>query len=1406
MLKRLYSFWQSGYSKLVLTLLLMLLGCCGQAQAGAAQRAILGRLDLSDWNLNERKTVSLVGDWEFYWGQLLTPADFTQTSQPALARYVSVPGSWIKYRLNGDPLPSDGFATYRLVIDAFPDQPLSLKLPFMSSAYKLWVNGRLLAENGQVGVSRSGETAQAKPLVVDIPPGSAPLELVVQISNFHHYRGGMRYPILIGEKEWIHKLEKMELGLIAFLVGCLVFIAFYHMLFFAMQRNDRTSYYFGIFSFFVLVRLFFVGPILLIRIFPDYNWEIALKIEYVTTALLAPIFASFMYSLYPKEMVDWVVRALSYVAYLYIAIICVTPGRTFTMLMPMFQYLMAIGLAYGVYVLIRAVRNRREGSVILLCAFLFCTFTIFNDLLLYRERLFTFDLSPWGVVALMVAIGHRLAVRSAKNYQEIEALSERLIELDRAKDDFMLRTSHELRTPLAGIIGIGQTMLADKDTSLTREQRMNLQLIVQSGQRLTRLVNNILDFERLRHGDITLKWEEVDLRQLVGVVFSLSQPLVGSKSIVLQNEVPENLPFVWADADRLEQILINLVANAVHYTHEGSVTVLAEDLEDVTRISVIDTGIGVAKDQLPYVFDPFQPIKGDSGIQISGTGLCLSIVRTLVDCHGGQLSFESEQGLGTMVSFTIPHRGTRGQRAEGVSQVERGKTRPRLASRGSLVEQTEERRTRPVTTEREAHFALAVGEDQTQAESAWEDLGAVRILLVEDEEINLVVMQSQLKRFRAAVDIARNGLDALRIIENNAMYDLVVIDVMMPHMNGYELCRRIREQYTLFELPIIVVTARNRSEEAAAAFAAGANDYLGKPFDRSEFLSRVYTILRLQKAVRHSMEMAQQYAAERSRREWTETMHNLTVTLSATLDTEEVCRQLLVMLRNEIACPLAGAWTTNSTGSPQEVAVIKTGAIATALQNAYDQIVADMQAWQTLQVGRTAQAAYLFIPVTYQKEVLCDLLLLRAADAPFTQAEQETALAIATQAGLALDNARLYGELKHKVLLLRQMYEISSAVIAATESHELLLQVALGAQRTLNLDRVAVFVLEQNDQSLRLQVGVEGQRVMPEWVGQYDKNSILGSWMRSAEPYGWLVEEPTAVPAERVTAISDVPTSSAVLPLKTSKGALGLLYVDTHASGNVLTETLLESLALLANYAAMALERAMHEEMARIGEAQRALIAAEEHSKQEIAELLHGKVQTRLLVTWHRLGVVEQLMRSDPQRAATVLAEARAELEDLRENEIRKTSHMLHPSIIKVGLMPALRSLITNFEDLIEVSVSTAASVAALDDPAVNKIPENIRLVVYRVLEEAINNAYRHGGARHVQVDLDLQDDGLMVVIQDDGSGYDTKSSIPGLGFVNITARVSQAAGWWTIAGTPGVGTEVRMWLPLTPPPAEMSS
>ncbi|CAA9562029.1 MAG: hypothetical protein AVDCRST_MAG49-2579 [uncultured Thermomicrobiales bacterium] len=227
-------------------------------------------------------------------------------------------------------------------------------------------------------------------------------------------------------------------------------------------------------------------------------------------------------------------------------------------------------------------------------------------------------------------------------------------------------------------------------------------------------------------------------------------------------------------------------------------------------------------------------------------------------------------------------------------------------------------------------------------------------------------------------------------------------------------------------------------------------------------------------------------------------------------------------------------------------------------------------------------------------------------------------------------------------------------------------------------------------------------------------------------------------------------------------------------------------------------ERTLTEQVGQLRQSRQQITAAEERLRREIAELLHGRVQTRLLVIWYRLGECERLLAVDPARASAVLAEARAQIDEIREQDVREASHLLHPSIIRVGLGPAIRSLASQPAGDLAVTVEVAPELAALDDPAENRIPEGVRLVAYRVVEEALNNAYRHAAAGTVAVRLDLDPRGqLRVTVADDGRGFDTARLQEGLGLGSISAWVGQIDGGGRLTSSPGRGTTLEVVLPL---------
>jgi PAS domain S-box-containing protein len=230
-------------------------------------------------------------------------------------------------------------------------------------------------------------------------------------------------------------------------------------------------------------------------------------------------------------------------------------------------------------------------------------------------------------------------------------------------------------------------------------------------------------------------------------------------------------------------------------------------------------------------------------------------------------------------------------------------------------------------------------------------------------------------------------------------------------------------------------------------------------------------------------------------------------------------------------------------------------------------------------------------------------------------------------------------------------------------------------------------------------------------------------------------------------------------------------------------------------------QQQLREQVQDLQRSREQIITAEENLRREIAEMLHGTVQTRLLLVWHRLGQAISLLDTDPEQARRLLAEARDDIDDIREREVRQASHLLHPAIIRVGLLPALRSLADRYSERFQVSVRTDPALTRLDDPTQNRIPERLRLIAYRIAEEALSNVDRHARAGRVEIGLRaVGDTGIEIEVWDDGQGFDPERTEPGLGLSTIAARVGQAGGIWRITSAPGQGTRLSAYLPLTPP------
>ncbi|MDA9981653.1 ATP-binding protein [Gammaproteobacteria bacterium] len=424
-----------------------------------------------------------------------------------------------------------------------------------------------------------------------------------------------------------------------------------------------------------------------------------------------------------------------------------------------------------------------------------------------------------------------MAGQLRQSFDKLEAQNEELQRLDRLKDEFLANTSHELRTPLNGIIGLAESM-AEGDAGTSKQAiQKNLSMIVASGKRLASLVNDILDFSKLKNQAFELQARPLDVGAIAEIVVMLSQPLIGTKKLELANRMPQDLPLVQADENRVQQILLNLVSNAIKFTDSGEVVITAVTEDEYLAVTVSDTGIGIPQDKTRHIFESFQQADGSVAREYGGTGLGLAVSKQLIELHGGHIEVQSEENAGSRFTFTLPL-----AEADVTAEPNRRVARVRVDAKATAAAHL------PAVDETDVPDAAV-----PVASTREKDGRGHRVLIVDDETINLQVLANHLSAQNYNITQAQSGAEALEFIEQGNEFDLVLLDVMMPRMSGYEVCRTLRENHSPHDLPVLMLTAKDQVSDLVAGFDAGANDYLTKPFSRDELLTRLRNHIHLTK-------------------------------------------------------------------------------------------------------------------------------------------------------------------------------------------------------------------------------------------------------------------------------------------------------------------------------------------------------------------------------------------------------------------------------------------------------------------------------------------------------------------------------------------------------------------------------
>jgi signal transduction histidine kinase/CheY-like chemotaxis protein len=479
----------------------------------------------------------------------------------------------------------------------------------------------------------------------------------------------------------------------------------------------------------------------------------------------------------------------------------------------------AVSMYISAIVLFRSKEFRPLSHIVTACTFLLCgiilTVRVFNSLFIDTDPV----QQPFGhhsmnqigyltfyIISVMLTFGFILMCNDKYN-AEREKIEEQLLkskkraeELTLAKDKFLSNMSHEIRTPLNGIVGFTKILLQEK---LSEKQKHQVELIKTSSDILLVLINDLLDLTIINQGKMVLEKEAFHFIDLTNSIVNIFKNRAAEKSIELTTDFDQTIPeSLIGDSTRISQILINLINNAIKFTNNGGQITVKVHLQKQTDeqatvlLSVIDNGIGINEQKLKTIFDPF--VQDESVYKNEGVGLGLSIVKQLVTLMDGEVSIISKIKEGTTVNATL------------------------------------------ILGQHKKQNMLSTNKINTAFGATYLKQETLKVLLAEDNPINQFLVQTILEQFDIDVDTAENGKVAIEMLKKNT-YDVVLMDLKMPEMDGLETSKYIRTQFTAPKstIPIILITADATSSNMKQYNEHGINDFVTKPFNQSELINKI---------------------------------------------------------------------------------------------------------------------------------------------------------------------------------------------------------------------------------------------------------------------------------------------------------------------------------------------------------------------------------------------------------------------------------------------------------------------------------------------------------------------------------------------------------------------------------------
>lgn len=610
---------------------------------------VKGILDLRGTEIGKNSFFDLRGEWEFYWEHLLTPSTFQEAKIGEQGIIVPIPSYWNEYEVDGKKLPGYGYGTYALTILLPPgiQNGICFDIPVFDVAHKFYLNKMLVKENGRVGTSRDTEEPWYEPGRFCYIPNGDTIQLLIQISNYHHRRGGFWQPVLMGgTTAIINKAERRSMYSYS-TIGILFFFTIFFFIFWLFYRKNTITLLFALTALGILIRSVNTG-LYFSNSFIYTPWEWQIRMEYFGSYLASLCGMIFLHRMFPRNYMKHFITGNSIVMGLLILSVFILPPRLFAYGMLLFQPLLPIFLAhYLVLSFIGTLRGKALDIIFFFSLGLFI-YTLINDILLANTAGSTSSgyLSQISFQVFVLAVSVMIIMQWVKNYKTRLRLEGSLI----FKNRVLSVIAHDLKSPVANIAQFVDLITTKPE--LTGNKQI-LDSLNESSQAAVTLLDNLLYWGRSQADELKVDPAKWSLEEIIGEVESLYTYMALQKDVSLSSSLEPGIQ-IFADKALVNIIIRNLVSNALKFTSTGGkVNIKAWSEGNEIFISVSDTGIGIQPDILEKFHSEGQLESSDGTDKEIGTGLGLQLVRDLVTRNNGVLSVESIPEKGSNFTFTL---------------------------------------------------------------------------------------------------------------------------------------------------------------------------------------------------------------------------------------------------------------------------------------------------------------------------------------------------------------------------------------------------------------------------------------------------------------------------------------------------------------------------------------------------------------------------------------------------------------------------------------------------------------------------------------------------------------------------------------------------------------------------------